>query len=327
MKWLKFISFFSILLATLAFSGAYLEKLLEYCRKENHKYKFYSIYYLESIQPPTKDLFYKSYYVTQRNNSFFREKQRIPSPILDTVFTVYPNIKEEQTERNYKSLYELLNYLVAVKSNDEEFEVLELYIKNKYKGSEQELNDFIRYLELNFLEPAISKIRKGQFSEAKKDVELCYDRLQLVDTKPLDDNKLYLNRRINRIYLTRALLSNTFECYANYDQISLLIPKIGKQKGAVNELYIDFPVENSDLGSGFVEYINYWKGIHAFRKYDYQAARQYFSSSSQDFDLKDLSLLMIARCTFWANQFERNNLAVYNELQKIQNEVMADNFK
>jgi hypothetical protein len=185
---------------------------------------------------------------------------------------------------------------------DDEFATLEAWASRsqfdpplKYPAQRR----FLSFIETVYTDPLLDCLDQALFAKAKWLSSEASRRAKLLDMQSSPDE--YARGRMNEILLYEALFWEPKFVYANVPQVRLLyeITRDGFQpseREKINQLPVTGPVSF---------FRQYWLGIYDFREGKFASAQERFTSASlvpENPKLRELSVLMQARCIFWSQR-------------------------
>jgi hypothetical protein len=185
---------------------------------------------------------------------------------------------------------------------DDEFATLEAWATRsqfdqplKYPAQRR----FLSFIETVYTEPLLDCLDQALFAKAKWLSSEGARRAKLLDMQSSPDESA--RRYMNEILLYEALFWEPKFVYANVPQVRLLyeVTRNGYQppeREKINQLPATGPVSF---------FRQYWLGIYDFREGRFASAQEKFTSAALIPDnpkLRELSMLMQARCIFWSQR-------------------------
>ncbi len=198
----------------------------------------------------------------------------------------------------------LFNYLHFIGAEREELKAMAFYYTatdNKIIAAEK-ITGYLQNVYLYNIRELLSRGNTGLFRERAKNA---YRILSLMDTPPVGGVGYKAKRVINEILLLNMLVSNDELIHYKTDQLLDIF----------NVAFYDFSgsqqplLQKLESTSDFQDIIKYWKGVYAWRADQLDEAELLFAEVEDlatNFYLKDLAVLMQARCLHNKWQFERD---------------------
>lgn len=325
------------LLSFALYFSAHWAKVTFQATNKNINYPLNTSSYEDSKLDPMLDVVYDQYFYFGFN---FPGKQN--SKVVQELKQKQLGASDLLSSNEYGSLFDILRHLYVKGRYADEYEALEFWIHSynaNKKFSTANQARLLKYVEELYVEPIKDCLTNYQFSRALWLAGEAVRRIRLVNTPPLYAVDPYLRERINKILTVEALLSKPTLCF-----------KYAKEVIALLEISMEnFPessksvLEKLTSDVDFLPLKNYWMGVYEFRSQDYSRANKYFSEASTikgNYKLRDLSLLMQARCLFWAykaqtlpqnndsSQSPRKDVAnPQNELRQLQSVISEPRYK
>ncbi|HEY0171175.1 MAG TPA: hypothetical protein VGB98_09130 [Pyrinomonadaceae bacterium] len=207
--------------------------------------------------------------------------------------------KDLLAANEYESLYCFLHKMRMEGRLEDEFDTLKSWVERapaEKPFSWWQQGYFLSYIYETYLEPAGQSLKNSQYGRARWLAIEAAKRVRMVNMRASSNPEL--RNGYNQVLLTEALLWQ---------------PKVSF--GHPREIGILFDIVDSDFDKSHFEELSklavdpdiaplrsYWLGVYEFRSKNLPAALDYFKAASgvhENPKLKNLALLMQARCLFW----------------------------
>jgi hypothetical protein len=308
--------------------------LMKHLRHENVKHREYGLYGLSNLRYVDSDAAFEPiYYHLERNDYFIESEKRMESIAILEVRKMFPHLKQYMEKKRFNNLYSLMGYLLSKGQYKYEKELFR-YLLTDYKDFtfKYDHKSMIYYLNRYYLRPAKELIDKKKFFRAKWMITEALSRLNLVDTKPLDQTPFTFIDYQNRLLLLRAFLDNPEENIRDLHNSNQIYSIINHNYKLINHEVLDTVSINKT--SDFKAFYIYLKGVEELsRKKNAVTAFDMFKkvdkqNESNDF-LRQLNLHLFARCIFWNcdyNNYENKEKSIA-QLYKIKMSLTSSNLQ
>ncbi len=319
----------SIIVITILFSN-----FMKYLRHENVKHREYDLYGLSKLRYIDTDFVFEPvYYFLEWNDYFVESRDRMESDAVLEVRKKFPHLKQYIENKRFYNLYSLMGYLLSKGQYKYEKDLF-TYLLTDYTdfNFKYDHKSIIYYLNRYYLLPAKELIDKKDFFRAKWLINEAINRLNLVDTKPLDQTPYTYIDYQNRLLLLRVFLDNPEENIRDLHSSNQIYSILKHDYKLINYEVLD--TVSLDENSDFKAFSFYLKGVEELsRKKNATTAFDIFKkvdklNESNDF-LRQLNLHLLARCIFWNCDYNnyKNKERSIAQLYKIKKSLISSNLQ
>lgn len=222
-----------------------------------------------------------------------------------------PDISFKVSGKQFSDFDHLLNYLEFISAKKEIYNASKYYY---HKTDEKFLaaDKILDHLDKHYIASIRTSIAIGNIGRAKQSVKDAYRIFSIIDTPPFGGVNSYSQHIINKILLLNTIFND--DELTNFDGENLL--KI------YDFIFNDFDdnnyhvVDEMLLNAKYQDILLYWKGVYFFRKYQWEEAKKLFNEgevNSSNLYLKDLAILMQARCIYTPWKIQHQIQGIYNQ--------------
>ena len=218
-----------IVLISLFISIFYLKTI---SKKSNYQVIKGEIIKEESSDPPFIEPSYAPIFnalkakIDDKDSDLFRSNS-------ENYFDEYPELINTFKDFKFTSEIDLFRAFRSIGKFNDESEAIKTFIENDSDNKNENSNELIEYFYETFLVSIKESVNQKQFDKALWLSKQLIERLEIIDSDPLNSLNSSAQAKMNEMYLTIALTSSDLDCFLIKGELKSLIPFYSENKKKV----------------------------------------------------------------------------------------------